>query len=146
MTMEPSNKSLKRDGFREEERALCELVARIDAAWNRRDAKAFSDLFKEQADFRFHTGVTLHGKSEIENYYLGHFPKIREGEKHGSTVRQIRFIKPDVAILDSEVELFKLREKGGEKETRLKLMSTTVASKEGGQWFISAVNLTVPQT
>jgi len=146
MAMEPSNKSLKRDGFREEKRALYELVARIDAAWNRRDAKAFSDLFEEQADFRFHTGVTLHGKCEIENYYLGHFPNIREGEKHGSTIRQIRFIKPDVAILDSEVELFKISEDRGEKEIRLKLMSTTVASKGKGHWFIAVVNLIVPQT
>jgi len=144
--MEPSNKGLKRDGFREEERALRELLAHIDAAWNRRDAKAFSDFFEDQANFRFHTGVTLRGKSKIENHYLGHFPKIREGEKHSSTVRQIRFIRPDVAILDSEVELFRLNENSGEKDIRLKLMSTTVANKEGGRWFVSAVNLTLPQT
>ena len=90
--------------------------------------------------------MTLRGKSEIENHYLGHFPEIREGEKHSSTVRQIRFIRSDVAILDSEVELFRLNENSGEKETRLKLMSTTVASKEGGRWLVSAVNLTLPQT
>jgi uncharacterized protein (TIGR02246 family) len=144
--MECFKMSLKKGSSSEEERALRELVARIDAAWNRRDAKAFSDLFEEQADFRFHTGLTLHGKSEIENYYLGHFPKIREGEKHRSTIRQIRFIRPDVSILDSEVELFRLSENRGEKETRLKLMSTTVTSKEKGHWFIAVVNLTVPQT
>jgi len=146
MTTEPSDRSLKRDDLSEEERELHELSARIDAAWNRRDAKALSDLFEEQAVFRFHTGVTLHGKSEIERHYLDHFPKIREGEKHGSTVHQVRFIRPDVAIIDSEVELFRLNETSGEKETRLKLLNTTVASKEGGRWFVCAVNLIVPQT
>ena len=125
--------------------ALYELVVQIDAAWNSRDAKAFSDLFEEQADFRFHTGLTLHGRSEIERHYLERFPKIREGEKHATTIRQIRFIRPDVSILDSEVELFRLGENRGEKEIRLKLMNTIVASKEGGQWFISAVHLAVPQ-
>lgn len=127
----------------EEERELHELLTCIDAAWNRRDAKAFSNLFEEQAIFRFHTGVTLNGRSEIERHYLDHFPKIREGEKHGSTIRQIRFIRPDVSILDSEVELFKISEITGEKEIRLKLLSMTVANKVGTQWFISAVNLTV---
>jgi len=144
--MEHSNKSLKRDCSREEERVLCDLTARIDAAWNQRDAEAFADFFEEHADFRFHTGVTLRGKNEIHNYYLGHFPKIREGEKHGSAIRQVRFIRADVAILDSEVELFRLNQNSGEKETRLKLMCTTVASKEGGRWLVCAVNLMVPQT
>jgi uncharacterized protein (TIGR02246 family) len=144
--MEPFKTTLKTVDFSEEERALRELSAHMDAAWNRRDAKAFSDFFEDQANFRFHTGVTLRGKSEIENHYLRHFPKIREGEKHSSTVRQLRFIRSDVAILDSEVELFRLNENSGEKETRLKLMSTTVASKEGGRWLVSAVNLTLPQT
>lgn len=143
--MDPFKTSLKTVAFSEEEKALHELVAGIDAAWNSRDAKAFSDLFEEQAGFRFHTGLTLRGRSEIGRYYLGHFPKIREGEKHATTIHQIRFIRPDVSILDSEVELFRLSEDRREKEIRLKLMTTIVASKEGGQWLISAVNLAVPQ-
>jgi uncharacterized protein (TIGR02246 family) len=143
--MEFLKTNLKKVDVSEDERELQELVGRIDEAWNRRDSKAFSDLFEEQADFRFHTGLTLRGRSEIERHYLEHFPKIREGEKHATTIRQIRFIRPDVSILDSEVELFRLGENRGEKEIRLKLMNTIVASKEGGQWFISAVNLTISQ-
>ena len=59
-----------------DEKALNNLTNRIDAAWNNRDAKAFSDLFEEAGDFIFHNGLTLQGRAAIEKYYQGSFPQL----------------------------------------------------------------------
>lgn len=127
----------------DENRALHELTARIDNAWNSRDAKAFCELFREESDFRFHTGRTLRGRNEIQKHYLEYFSRKPEGEKHTTKIRHIRFVSPDVAILDSEVALFSFRE-NGEKDVRLKLLSNFIVSKKVGKWLISGVYLMVP--
>jgi hypothetical protein len=39
--------------------AIKQAAAELDAAYNRRDAVAFSEIFFEDADFQWHTGALL---------------------------------------------------------------------------------------
>lgn len=128
-----------------DENALNNLTTRIDAAWNNRDPKAFSDLFEEAGDFIFHDGLILRGRAAIEKYYQEKFPLIRKRERHATRGDHVRLVRPDIAILDFEVELFSYVGNSREKDTRLKLLCTIVAAKESGQWLISAIRLMVPK-
>jgi uncharacterized protein (TIGR02246 family) len=128
-----------------DKKALNNLTTRIDAAWNNHDPKAFSDLFEETGDFIFHDGLILRGRAAIEEYYQEKFPLIRKTERHATRGNHVRLVRPDIAILDFEVELFSYVGNRREKDIRLKLLCTVVAAKESGQWLISAIRLMVPK-
>jgi uncharacterized protein (TIGR02246 family) len=122
----------------EDEKALQELTARLDAAWTGQDAKVFAAYFAEESALRYHTGRTVQGRAQIEQNYLDYFSSKSEQERHVTRTRQVRFIRPDVAVIDGQVEIWR------QQELRLQLLSTFVVTKEDGKWLLSDVCLMVP--
>jgi uncharacterized protein (TIGR02246 family) len=122
----------------EDEKALQELTARLDAAWTGQDAKVFAACFAEESALRYHTGRTLQGRAQIEQNYLDYFSSKSDQERHVTLTRQVRFIRPDVAVIDGHVEIWR------QQELRLHLLATFVGAKEDGKWLISDVCLMVP--
>ena len=49
--------------------AINQLAVDLDAAWNRHDAVALSELFTDNADFQWHTGDVLKNQKQIEQYF-----------------------------------------------------------------------------
>ena len=47
-----------------------------------------------------------------------------------TTIRHLRFIRPDVAVIDSPIDIWR------RQELRLHLLSTFVVTKEEGKWLI----------
>jgi uncharacterized protein (TIGR02246 family) len=122
----------------EDENALQELMARLDTSWIGRDANVFAACFAAESTFRYHTGRTLQGREQIEKNYLASFAAKVEQERHVTTIHHIRFLRPDVAILDSQVDIWR------QQELRLHLLATFVTTKEDGKWLIAHLSLTVP--
>jgi uncharacterized protein (TIGR02246 family) len=122
----------------EDEKALQELMARLDAAWTGQDAKVFAACFTEESALRYHTGRTLQGRAQIEQHYLASFASKSAQERHVTLIRQVRFIRPDVAIIDGHVDIWR------QQERRLHLLATFVVTKEDGKWLLSGVYLMVP--
>jgi uncharacterized protein (TIGR02246 family) len=122
----------------EDEKALQELTARLDAAWTGQDAKVFAACFTEESALRYHTGRTVQGRAQIEQNYRDYFSSKSEQERHVTLIRQVRFIRPDVAVIDGHVEIWR------QQERRLHLLATFVETKEDGKWLISDVCLMVP--
>ena len=77
----------------EDEKALQELTARIDAAWTGQDAKGFAACFAAESALQYHTGRTLQGRAQIEQNYLDYFSSKSEQERHVTLIRQVRFIR-----------------------------------------------------
>jgi uncharacterized protein (TIGR02246 family) len=112
----------------------------LDAAYNRRDAIAFSELFLEDADFQWHTGDLLKNRKEIEQYFTSSFKTMPADYRHITTFQRIRFMGPDFAIGDGTVVI--AREGAAENEKPyLNVLFTCVVEKVKGQWRIAAVRL-----
>jgi uncharacterized protein (TIGR02246 family) len=122
----------------EDEKALQELTTRLDAAWTGQDAKGFATCFAEESALRYHTGRTLQGRGQIEHNYLTSFASKPEQERHVTLIQQVRFIRPDVAVIDGHVDIWR------QQELRLHLLATFVVTEEDGKWLISDVCLMVP--
>jgi uncharacterized protein (TIGR02246 family) len=122
----------------EDEKALQALTARLDAAWTDQDAQGFAACFAEASALRYHTGRTLQGRGQIEQNYLTYFASKPEQERHVTLIRQVRFIRLDVAVIDGHVDIWR------QQELRLHLLATFVVTKEDGKWLISDVCLMVP--
>jgi uncharacterized protein (TIGR02246 family) len=124
--------------------AIQKVSVNLDAAWNNRDALAFSNLFVEDADFQWHTGELLKGRKQIEQYFNESFKQIPSEYRHFSTIQRLRFIKPDITILDGTIVV--AREGATEDEKPyMKVLFTCIGKKTQGIWQIAAVRLMIPK-
>ncbi len=125
-------------------KAIRQAAAKLDAAYNRRDAKAFSEIFLEDADFQWHTGELLKNRTEIGQYFANSFRKMPTDYRHITTFQHIRFLKPDIAISDGTVVI--AREGAAENEKPvLEVLFTCVGEKVKGKWSIAAIRLILPK-
>jgi uncharacterized protein (TIGR02246 family) len=74
-------------------------------AWNRHDPKAFSMTFSQDADFTNVAGVGAHGRAEIEKFHAPRFATSFKDSHQTIVESKIRFIKSDVAAVDSRWEM-----------------------------------------
>jgi uncharacterized protein (TIGR02246 family) len=124
--------------------AIQQVSVNLDAAWNKHDAIAFSNLFVEDADFQWHTGELLTGRKQIEQYFNESFKQIPLEYRHYSTIQRLRFIKPDITILDGTIVV--ARENATENEKPyMKVLFTCIGKKTKGIWQIAAVRLMIPK-
>ena len=77
---------------------------------------------------------------QIEQNYVAYFSSKPAQERHVTLIRHVRFLRPEVAVIDGHVEIWR------QQELRLHLLATFVMTKEDGQWLVSDVYLMVPVT
>lgn len=56
-----------------EDEGIRNVLASFIEAWNKHDAKAFSMVFAEHADFTNVRGTSVHGRTEIEKFHAPFF-------------------------------------------------------------------------
>ena len=88
-----------------DEESIRKVLTDFADAWNKHDAKAFSMLFTEDADFTNVAGNSKRGRSEIEKHHEPGFKNKWKDSYQKITQSKIRFIKPDVAAVDAWWEL-----------------------------------------
>ncbi len=82
-----------------EERAIREHTAAVEAAWNKHDAAAMDQGFVEDCDFVNVFGEWISGRDKLVKIHAALFAgPFRESYKR-FTVEKIRFVRPEVAIV-----------------------------------------------
>ena len=74
-------------------------------AWNTADAHGIAELYTVDADYTGYGSVMTRGRSEIEARYAGLFTGAFAGTQLTVDMSSLRFIKPDVAIVDGSLDL-----------------------------------------
>jgi uncharacterized protein (TIGR02246 family) len=82
-----------------EERPLYEIVEKLEAAWNRGDSVAWTELFADDADFIHVLGGHFHGRTDIERGHRTIFDTIYKGSRNDFKVEGVRFVRPDEAVV-----------------------------------------------
>jgi uncharacterized protein (TIGR02246 family) len=80
--------------------AIGTVVTRFTNAWNQHDAHAFSLVFAETADFTNVKGMGASGRVSIEQFHTGPFQTFFKASRLTTSLKTVRFIKPDVAAVD----------------------------------------------
>jgi len=78
------------------------------AAWNAGDAVAFSKSFAENGSFTNIRGTVFYGHKAFEDRHREIFTGFFKGSKLAMSITRIRFVRPDVAIVDLATELSNL--------------------------------------
>ena len=115
------------------------LVDFIDA-WNKHDAKAFANVFSEDADFTNVGGNSKHGRDEIEKHHEPGF-KTKWKESYQKIIKdKIRFIRPDVAAVDAWWELTGIKGPEGQDMPARKGLLNFIMTKNNDKWLITVMH------
>lgn len=129
----------------QDEEAIRNVLAQFIEAWNKHDAKAFSMVFAEDADFTNVRGSSAHGRAEVEKFHAPLFATRFKDTNQKMTKTKIRFIRPDVAAVDAWWEMSGARNAEGQEIPARKGLLNLVMTKDGGRWFITVMhNMDLP--
>jgi uncharacterized protein (TIGR02246 family) len=118
-----------------DERALSQIVAKLEEAWNAGDSAAFASDFTDDASFIHIYGGRLDGRPAIEAVHRQIFDTIYKGSHNHYMLQGIRFIRPDVAIVfvQARLKFYEARE-----AREIQARPTMIAVRENGRWQLAA--------
>lgn len=115
--------------------AIAALTQRVIAAWAYHDAESFANVFVEDGSMIL-AGSYTKGREEIRKFMVESF----EGKYKGTQVTgkpiDLRFLAPDVALLQSQGGVLE----SGETEVSQvgAIRATWTAVRRDGQWYLAA--------
>lgn len=123
-----------------DEERIRKLLADFIHAWNMHDAKAFSLVFAEDADFTNVRGISAHGRTDVEKFHAPRFATTFKDTHQRITETRVRFIKPDVAAVDARWEMTGAKSTEGQNIPLRKGLLNFVMTKDGDKWFITVMH------
>src|ERR1700694_11358 len=129
-----------------DEQGIKQVLTEFVEAWNRHDAKAFSMLFAEDADFTNVRGMSAHGRTEVEKLHAPRFATNFKDSNQKIPETKIRFITPDVAAVDARWEMPGAKGQDGQEIPLRKGLLNFIMTRSSGQWLIMIMhNMDLPQ-
>jgi uncharacterized protein (TIGR02246 family) len=126
-----------------DEETVRQMQADFAAAWNKHDAKAMAALWAEDGDVINPAGKVAKGRADVEKLMAEEHATFAKGTTFTNNVTGVRFLKPDVALLDASYEIAGVMGPGG-KAGSMKGLYTVVLVKKGGKWWVSSARPMVP--
>jgi len=116
-----------------DESALRDAVKQLETGWNTKSGATFAKPFAEDADYVVINGNYIKGRAVIESSHQRIFDTIFKETTISLTVQQIRFLRPDVAVVH-----VKGQRTSPVKELVQDAMITLFMTKENHRWTIAA--------
>src|SRR5438445_5799526 len=88
-----------------DEARIRQIIAEEESAWNRGDARAYASHFEEEGGFTNVLGTVYYGRHEFEERHARIFATVFKNTVLSMIVQKIRFIRPDVALVDVDTEM-----------------------------------------
>jgi uncharacterized protein (TIGR02246 family) len=123
---------------------LSGLVDTFVQGWNAGSGEHLARAFALDADFTNVMGLRAHGRDVIARGHDEILATVFRGTRLDATVDQIRYLRPDVALVDVT---FTLRGAGGQPFARMPAGQSSagfVATNESGIWAIAAFRNMIP--
>ena len=136
-------------GTPQDEEAIHQLIVSYQEAWNKKDAAGLANLFTENADFSSIYGQKVQGRATIADKHSNLFkgPQKESQQVRAAADVSIRFIKPDVAAVDSisEITGVILDPEGKRRNSMNRMLTSMVLTKNAGRWEIAVFhNMMLP--
>jgi uncharacterized protein (TIGR02246 family) len=125
-----------------EEAAVRKVIQDQVTAWNRGDADAYSKNFAADGTFTNLSGMFFTGREAFRQRHEQIFKTVYRGTTKHEDIVSIRFVRPDVAIVETlqTVTGFQALLPGttADAKGRLRTRLLQVLVKDGGDWKIAA--------
>ena len=123
----------------QDEAAVRQIVKSVEAGWNAHDGKAFAAPFAADADYVVVNGMYIKGKDAIEKGHTGIFTTIYKDSRNTATIKSVRFLRPDVAVVHVE---WNLEFQANGEIRKGHALNTMIMTKDNGKWSIAAFHNT----
>ena len=126
----------------QDETAIRGIIEQQVAAWNAGDGKAYAAHFATDGGFTNLFGMVMYGQEAFEKRHSEIFATFFKNTARQMTIRRIRFVTPDVAIVDVDTEVHGIKAMpagvtlGTDGVLRTRLQQVFV--KRDGAWWIEA--------
>jgi uncharacterized protein (TIGR02246 family) len=128
-----------------DEEGIQGVLQGFTGGWNMHNAKIFSKVFTQDADFTNVLGMYRHGRTAIEEIHAPGFEGIWASSTLSITKSKIRFIKPDVAAVDAVWDLIGLKKQDGSDSPDRNGLLNFIMTKNNDGWLISVMhNMDLP--
>lgn len=117
--------------------AIQKLFVDFNNALNRHDAHASAMLFTEDGDLIGIQGKIVHGRADIERQMVPLFNGILKTMHRDVTLRGVRFLRPDVATVDSDYVTTGVVGANGVPVPATKGLYDWIVTKQDGRWLIA---------
>ncbi len=131
-------------GTPQDEEALRKMQEGFAAAWNQHDAAAMSMFWAEDGDWVGPDGNLVQGRVAVENYLAESHTGDWATSKLSVKVTGIRFLKPDVAVVNAEQEISGARDELDKPLPAQKVVATSVLVKKDGKWQTAVYRSFIP--
>jgi uncharacterized protein (TIGR02246 family) len=127
-----------------DEETIRQLYTGYDAAWNKGDVAALTLAWADDADHVEPDGRAVKGRAAIEKEVAQRFATDFKGTRSQQTITGIRFLTPEVAVVDASYEVTGVRDPQGQPAPPLKGRYVDIWAKRAGKWQIVADRPVVP--
>jgi len=125
--------------------SIQKLLTDLAQSWNMHDAKAFSMVFSEDADFMDVVGMSAHGRAEIAKFHDKPFATWYRNSTLKVTDKKINFITAGIAAVDAWWEMTGARDPDGKEIPIKKGLFNFIMTKGDNKWFITVMhNMDLP--
>ncbi|HWT02279.1 MAG TPA: SgcJ/EcaC family oxidoreductase [Pyrinomonadaceae bacterium] len=126
----------------QDEAAISENVRKMEEGWNTKNGTLFAEPYAGDADGVAIGGFVVRGRDVIEKVHWGMFRGDFKDSTIALKVKQLRFLRPDVALVQLD-NTNKLRR--GEATHEYTSVITLVMTKEAGRWEIASFQNTIAE-
>jgi uncharacterized protein (TIGR02246 family) len=116
-----------------DEAAIRDNVKQLETGWNTKSGAMFAKPFAEDADYVVINGMYIKGRTVIQTAHQQIFETIYKDTTITLTVKQVRFLRPDVAVIHVNGQ-----RRGPTKDLEQDAMLTLVMTKDKEGWAIAA--------
>lgn len=118
-----------------DEAAIRENVKQMESGWNTKSGTLFAKPFAEDADYVVINGMHFQGRKAIGETHQRIFETIFKDSTISLSVKQLRFLRPDAALVHVAGHN---RTRRGAETTETTAVMTLVMLKDAGAWKIAA--------
>lgn len=122
----------------DDQMAIGKLIKNFSVLWHNSDAHGLARFWKPDGDFVNPAGLMLKGRDQIEAFYAEAFKMGYGGSTVDTTIDQIRFLTPDLALVDGEFIIKGASTSAHSERPAEHGYFTVIAEKVSGQWMVAS--------
>jgi uncharacterized protein (TIGR02246 family) len=123
--------------------AIRQLYTEYDAAWNKGNVAAMAMAWTDDAEHVDPDGRVVEGRAAIKQDFEQRFATDLKGTRSQETITGIRFVTPEVAVVDATYEVTGAVDAQGQSRPPLQGHYVDIWVKRAGAWYIAADRPTV---
>ncbi|MCH5376200.1 MAG: SgcJ/EcaC family oxidoreductase [Planctomycetes bacterium] len=124
--------------------SLENFVSRYEESWQFHDAERLADFFAEDADMIIGIQPMISGRAAIQDAWDRYFSRLDRGRTISISVKSIRILSPDVALLNVETTTGGTHSQTHEVMELRRARGTWVMTRTRRGWTISALRAQPP--